>query len=167
MPLSNLLHLLPRFKDMVVSLTTDKEQPNVSVHLTESSDGPPLMDAYNPSIKLIIKGCKISGCITDGGSRVNIISETTCKSLRLTQWDPLPILLAYGRYKSHLTSHLTRKLDFVLGGHTFGIWAGSGSLTSSSGIGSVSEVGDGKEYHDADSSNSTSRLTLTCFFRGL
>ena len=44
------------------------------------------------------------------------------------------------------------------------IWTGLGSLASSSGIRSESEVGVGREYHDADSSNSTSRLTLTCFF---
>ena len=35
MPLNKLLHLLPRFKDTVVSLITGKDQTNMPVHLAE------------------------------------------------------------------------------------------------------------------------------------
>ena len=46
MPLSKLLHLLPRFKETVATMTNDKKQPSALVHLTESSEGPRVMDAH-------------------------------------------------------------------------------------------------------------------------
>ena len=41
------------------------------------------MDSQNPSVKIIIKGRDLHGCIIDGGSGVNIIIETTCHNLGL------------------------------------------------------------------------------------
>mgnify|MGYP000302985012 CR=1 FL=1 len=52
------------------------------VHLVESREGSPVVDMQ---IKLLVKGHEISGCIMNGGSRINVISETTCHSLGITQ----------------------------------------------------------------------------------
>ena len=45
--------------------------------------GPSLMDSQNPSVKIIIKGRDLHGCIIDGGSGFNIISEATYHNLGL------------------------------------------------------------------------------------
>ena len=79
----------------------------MSVHLAESSNGPPVMDTQNPDVKLIIKGREVSGCKIDGGSGVNVLSETTCRSLDLTQWGPCPFWL-------HMAdTHSIQPLDLI------------------------------------------------------
>ena len=107
----------------MVSLTTDKEQPNVPIHLAKASEGPPVMDVQNPVVNLIIKGCEISGCIINGESGVNVISEGTCRSFGLTQWEPCPFCLRMADTRSVRPLGMIRKHDFVLGGHTFTISA--------------------------------------------
>ena len=74
MPLHKILQLLPRLKDIVVSLTTGKEPTTMPIHLAELGTGPPLMDSQNPTVKLVIKGQAVNDCIIDDGSGVNVIS---------------------------------------------------------------------------------------------
>ena len=81
MLLHNLLHLMPRFRDTLASLTSDTNSTSLPINLAELGTGPPLMDSQNPAVKIIIKGCDLHGCIIDGGSGVNVISEATCQDL--------------------------------------------------------------------------------------
>ena len=93
MPLHKLLQLMPRFKDTLASLTADTKSTSLPVNLVEPGTGPPLMDSQNPAVKIIIKGRDIHGCIIDGGSDINVISEATCQDLGLTLWEPWPFWL--------------------------------------------------------------------------
>mgnify|MGYP000335418363 CR=1 FL=1 len=117
MPLHKLLQLLPRFKDTLASLTSDTKSTSLLVNLAEPGTGPPLMDSQNPVVKIIIKGCDLHGCIIDGGSGVNVISEATCQDLGLTQWEPCPFWLRMADTQSVHPIGLIRHLDFTLGGH--------------------------------------------------
>ena len=74
MPLHKLLHLLPRFKDTVHSLT-NQDPTNPSVNLRAPTPGSPLMDSQNPVVQLLIRGHKVPDCIIDVRSGVNVISE--------------------------------------------------------------------------------------------
>ena len=93
MPLHQLLQLLPRFKETIQSRIAGLEPTTSSVHLTAPEPRPPLMDSQNPTVKIVIKGHKVHGCIIDGGSGVNVISEATCHDLGLTQWESCPFWL--------------------------------------------------------------------------
>ena len=93
MPLHKLLQLMPRFKETLGSLTSDTKSTSLPVNLAEPGTGPPLMDSQNPAVKIIIKGRDIHGCIIDGGSDINVISEATCQDLGLTLWEPWPFWL--------------------------------------------------------------------------
>ena len=90
LPLHKLLPLMPRFRDTLATLTSDTKSAAHPVNLTEPGTGPPLMDSQNPIVKIIIKGRDLHGCIIDGGSDVNVISDTTCHNLDLNQWEPCP-----------------------------------------------------------------------------
>ena len=50
----------------------------ISTNYTESSTGPAMVDHHNPTIKMVLQGQEITGCIVDDGSRVNVISKSTC-----------------------------------------------------------------------------------------
>ena len=93
MPLNKLLHLLPQFKDTMVSLTTEKDQMTVPMNLAEPNAGPPLMDSQNPFVKIIMKGRYVHGCIVDGGLGVNAFNKATCRVLGITQWKACPFWL--------------------------------------------------------------------------
>ena len=90
LPFHKLLPLMPRFRDTWAMLTSDTKSAASPVNLTEPGTGPPLMDSQNPSVKIIIKGRDLHGCIIDGGSGVNVISEATCHNLGLNQCEPCP-----------------------------------------------------------------------------
>ena len=122
MPLHKLLHLLPRFKEIVHSLTTqDLAQP--SVKLTALALGRPLMDSQNPAVQLLIRGHEVLGCIIDGGSGVNVISEATCTKICITQWEPCPFWLWMTDTWSVCPIGLIRNLEFTLGGYSFTVSA--------------------------------------------
>ena len=67
-------------------------------------------------MRIIIKGQELHGCIIDGGSGVNVISETTCHTLGLNQWEPCPFWLRMADTRSVHPIGLIRHLDFTLGG---------------------------------------------------
>ena len=83
LPLHKLLPLMPRFRDTLATLTSDTKSATPPINLTELGMGPSLMDSQNPSVKIIIKGRDLHGCIIDGGSGFNIISEATYHNLGL------------------------------------------------------------------------------------
>ena len=60
---------------------------NVSVNFDETSVGPTVMDHHNPTIKLVLHGQEITGCIIDGGSGINVISAKTCEQLGISEWE--------------------------------------------------------------------------------
>ena len=81
------------------------------------------MDSQNPSVQLLILGQQISGCIIDGGSGVNVISEDTCSKLGITEWEPCPFWLRMADTRSIRPIGLIRNLEFTLGGHAFTVSA--------------------------------------------
>ena len=83
LPLHKLLPLMPHFRDTLATLTANAKSVTPLVNLTEPGTGPPLMDSQNPTVKIMIKGRDLQGCIIDGGSGVNVISEATCHKLGL------------------------------------------------------------------------------------
>ena len=93
------------------------------VHLTTSEPGPPLMDSQNPVVKLFIKGHDVHGCIINGGSGINVISEATFHDLCITQWEPCPFWLRMVDTRSVRLIGLICNLEFILGGHTFTVSA--------------------------------------------
>ena len=74
---------MPRFRDTLATLKANTKSVAPPVNLTEPGTGPPLMDSQNPTVKIMIKGRDLQGCIIDGGSGVNVISEATCNKLGL------------------------------------------------------------------------------------
>ena len=84
---------MPRFRDTLAALQANTTAVTPPVHLTEPGVGPSLMDSQTPAVRIIIKGQDLHGCIIDGGSDVNVISETTCHNLCLNQWEPCPFWL--------------------------------------------------------------------------
>ena len=123
LPLHKLLPLMPRFRATLAALQANTTAATPAVHLTEHSAGPPLMDSQNPAMHIIIKGQELHGCIIDGGSGVNVISETTCHNLGLNQWEPCPFCLRMVDTRSVRPIGLIRHLEFTLGGHMFTISA--------------------------------------------
>ena len=81
------------------------------------------MDSQNPTVKIVIKGHKVHGCIIDGGSGVHVISEVTCHNLGLTQWESCPFCLRMADMRLVQLIGLIQNLEFILGGHTFTVSA--------------------------------------------
>ena len=81
------------------------------------------MDTQNPTVKLLVKGHEVNAYIIDGGSGVNVISETTCHSLGITQWEPCPFWLRMADTSSVTPTELIRDLVVTIGGHAFRISA--------------------------------------------
>ena len=69
------------------------------------------MDEQSSSIKVIIRGQEVAETIFDSGSGVNVINKTTYDKIRITKWDTNTVR----------PLGLIRKLDVILGGHTFQI----------------------------------------------
>ena len=111
LPLHKLLPLMPRFRDTLAALQANTTAATPAVHLTEPGTGPPLMDSQNPAVRIIIKGQELHGCIIDGGSGVNVISETTCHNLGLYQWEPCPFWLRMADTRSVRPIGLIRHLE--------------------------------------------------------
>ena len=118
MPLHKLLHLLPRFKETVHSLT-NRDPLHPSVNLTAPTQGTPLMDSQNPVVQLIIRGHKVPGCIIDGRSGVNVSSEVTCNKIDITQWESCPFWLRMADTRSICPIGFIQNFEFTLGGHAF------------------------------------------------
>ena len=93
LPLIVLLKLVPRFTEKVASLIAHKGSEQVSVHYSQPSNNPSIMDEQNPSIKFIINGQEIDNVIVDGGSGVTVINKTTCDKRGIMKWEACPFWL--------------------------------------------------------------------------
>ena len=123
LPLTGLLKLVPRFTEKVATLIAQKGSEQVSVHYSQPSNNPSIMDEQNPSIKVIIHGQEIENVIVDGGSGVNVINKTTCDKLGITKWEACPFWLRMADTSTVRPIGLLRQLDVVVGGHSFQISA--------------------------------------------
>ena len=123
LPLHKLLPLMPRFRDTLATLTSDTKCTTPPVNLTELGTGPPLMDSQNSAVKIMIKGRELHGCIIDGGSDINVISQATCHNLGLNQWEPCPFWLRMADTRSVRRIGLIYHFNFTLRGHMFTISA--------------------------------------------
>ena len=85
LPLTGLFKLVPKFTEKVATLIDQKGSEQVSIHYSQPSNNPSIMDEQNPSIKVIIHGHEIENVIVDGGSGVNVINKTTCDKLGITK----------------------------------------------------------------------------------
>ena len=119
LPLTGLLKLVPRFTEKVATLIAQKGSEQVSVHYSQPSTSPSIMDEQNPSIKVIIQGQEIENTIIDGGSGVNVINKTTCDRLGITKWEACPFWLRMADTTTVRPIGLLRQLEVVLGGHSF------------------------------------------------
>ena len=121
LPLTGLLKLVPRFTEKVATLIAQKGSEQISVHYSQPSNNPSIMDEQNPSIKVIIYGQEIENVIVDGGSGVNVINKTTCDKLGITKWEACPFWLRMADTSTVRPIGLLRQLDVVVGGHSFQI----------------------------------------------
>ena len=107
----------------MATLIAQKGSEQVSVHYSQPSNNPSIMDERNPSIKVIIHGQEIENVIVDGGSGVNVINKTTCDKMGITKWEECPFWLRMADTSTVRPIVLFRQLDVVVGGHSFQISA--------------------------------------------
>mgnify|MGYP000512339142 CR=1 FL=1 len=93
----------------------------IPTNFTESTTGPTMVDHHIPAMKVVLQGQEVTGCIINGGSRVNVISKATCSHLDITKWEPCPFWLHMEDTRSIRSLGLVRKLKIVIGGHGFEI----------------------------------------------
>ena len=82
-----------------------------------------MVDHHNPTIKLVLHGQEITGCIIDEGSGVNVISAKTCEQLGISEWEACPFCLRMEDTGSVRPLGLIRKLGIIIDGHHFDISA--------------------------------------------
>ena len=98
LPLHKLLRLIPWFRDTLASLTSDTKSTALLVNLAEPGTGPPLMDSQNSTVKIIIKGHDLHGCIIDGGLRCQCNQRGHMPGARFHPLGTMPLLALDGRY---------------------------------------------------------------------
>ena len=76
---------------------------------TEPNHGPAVIDHQNPAIKVLVHGTKITGCVMDDGSGVNVISKATYINLGITSWKNCPFWLRMADTRSVRPLGLLRK----------------------------------------------------------
>ena len=72
----------------------------ILTNFVESSPGPTVVDHHNLTIKVVLQGEEISGCIVDGGSSVNVISKAICNCLGTKEWEVCPFWLCMADTRS-------------------------------------------------------------------
>ena len=85
-----LLRLVPQFWQAVENQMQGIDKLEISANFTEFSTSPALGDHHNPTIKVVLQGQEITGCIVEGDSRVNVINKATCNRLSFTEWEAWP-----------------------------------------------------------------------------
>ena len=113
-----LLNLVPRFWQAMESRLQMPHKVIPSL-FTEPNHGPMVIDHQNPAIKVLVQGTKITGCVVDGSSDVNVISKATCNNLGITSWENCPLGMADTSSVHPLG--LLSKLSVIIGGHLFEI----------------------------------------------
>ena len=59
-----------------------------------------MADTNIPAIIAILKGREVLRTIIDGGSGINVISQRTCDTLRIQEWEPCPFWLRMANISS-------------------------------------------------------------------
>ena len=111
--LSRMLDLIPRFWDRLTwahTLTVALVTPTTHVR-----------DEHCPTILLTIKDQEIPSVVIDGGSGMNVISEVTCTSLGLQEWELCPFHLRMANTSAVRPLGLIMKLPILIGGELFEI----------------------------------------------
>ena len=120
--MSKFLNLVPRFRQAMDSLL---QTPHKAIldHFTEPTNGPTVIVHQNPTIEVLMQGTKITGCVVDDGSGVNVISKATCNNLSITSWESCPFWLRMADTRFVRPLRLLQKLFVIIGGHLFEILA--------------------------------------------
>ena len=121
MKMNKLLNFIRRFRQTMEARMWKTNLLIIPVNFTESATGTTMVNHHNPTIKVILQGEEIPGCIIDGGSGVNVISKAICNRMGLTDWEACPFWLRIVDTKSIRPLGLLRKLKIVIGEHTFEI----------------------------------------------
>ena len=93
LPLGRLLQLVPRFTDGLKSTLAPQNSEQARFFFSNPEEGPVVVDTNNPTITTIVKGREVPGTIVDGGSGLNVISQQTCDTLGIQEWEPCPFWL--------------------------------------------------------------------------
>ena len=117
------LNLVPHFWQSIEARVLKTTQPVITANPTESTEGPIVKHHHNPALKLIIKGQGVLGCLIDRGSDVNVISKSTCDWLGIQDWETCSFWLYMADTRLVWPLGLIRKLEIIVGGYTFDIWA--------------------------------------------
>ena len=120
--MSKLLNLVPWFQQ-AMQARLQAPHKTIPALFTETNLGPTIIDHRSPTIKALVHGTEIQGCMIDGGSGVNVISKATCTTLGITSWENCPFWLRMADTRSVCPLRLLQKLSIVVGGHLFEIAA--------------------------------------------
>ena len=119
--LAGLLKLVPRFTEKVGTIIPQNGAETLSVNYSNPIMGPTVINEHSPSIKVMIRGQKVTCSIVDGGSGVNVINKRTCDRLGIAKWDACPFWLRMADTSMVRPLGPICQLDFIVGGHTFQI----------------------------------------------
>jgi hypothetical protein len=113
--IGKLLEITPYCKKRVmVALTIQKEtseRPTSTYQVTAKA-----FDEEMPMISLIMKNRRIPNALIDGGSRVNIITDTLKKKLGLKRMEPAPFTLKMAEQKKVMPKGIIRDVRLDVGG---------------------------------------------------
>ena len=90
LPLGRLLQLVPRFTTGLKSALTSQNPESTPTFFSNPEEGAAQVDTRTPKIIVIIKGKEITETIIGGGSGVNVISQRTCDTLGIKEWEQYP-----------------------------------------------------------------------------
>ena len=108
-----LLNLVPRFwKAMEARLQMPHK--TIPALFMEPNLGRTIIDHQNPSIKVLVHGTEIQGCVVVEGSGVNVISKATCITLGITSWENFPFWLRMPDTHSVRPLGLLLKLSIII-----------------------------------------------------
>ena len=80
-----------------------------------------MVDTSSLTVTVIIKGSEVLGTIIDEGSDVNVISQRTCETLGISEWEPCPFWRRMADTSSVRPTGLIQDLDITIGGYAFRI----------------------------------------------
>ena len=119
-----MLRLVPAFSKKLLQKLAEKEQvPELETEKNFCGDvcevQPMDVDYRVPVVKASIGKMSCAGVLLDGGSGVNIIPESTCRSLNLLKWDPAPFQVKMADQRRVQPLGILRKLQISVGGLPF------------------------------------------------
>ena len=120
--MSKLLSLVSQFRKAMES-SLQIPHKVIPSYFTEPTHGPTIIDYYNPAIKVLVQGTKITECVVNAGSGVNVISKATCNNLGINSWENCHFWLRMADTRYVRPLRLLRKLSVIIGGHLLKISA--------------------------------------------